>query len=153
MKASRQPSRTCSALPGSAARCTLPATSWPMPARADATSSRRSSPRPQPRTEFIVSAPPPLRAVEGRRRRPRGQGAVAEDRRPTAPGTPKQAKMMDILEEEMQAYVSVLSQHRTKPHSTNPLERLNVGIKRLRIAPSSQITSLLISAATGYTLY
>jgi putative transposase len=37
---------------------------------------------------------------------------------------------MDTAEEDVLAYMSFPAQHRTKLHSTNPLERLNGEIKR-----------------------
>jgi transposase-like protein len=38
--------------------------------------------------------------------------------------------MMDTAEQDVLAYMSFPPQHRTKLHSTNPLERLNGEIKR-----------------------
>ncbi|AHE56575.1 transposase [Sphingomonas sanxanigenens DSM 19645 = NX02] len=52
---------------------------------------------------------------------------VADQLRPTAP---KLTTFMDTAEEDMLAYMSFPPQHRTKLHSTNPLERVNGGIKR-----------------------
>ncbi|KHA65706.1 IS256 family transposase [Sphingomonas sp. Ant20] len=46
------------------------------------------------------------------------------------PNVPKLAKLMDTAEEDVLAYMSFPPQHRTKLHSTNPLERLNGEIKR-----------------------
>jgi transposase-like protein len=46
------------------------------------------------------------------------------------PSVPKLAKLMDTAEEDVLAYMSFPPQHRTKLHSTNPLERLNGEIKR-----------------------
>ena len=43
---------------------------------------------------------------------------------------PKLARLMDTAEEDVLAYMSFPPQHRTKLHSTNPLERLNGEIKR-----------------------
>jgi transposase-like protein len=43
---------------------------------------------------------------------------------------PKLAPLMDEAESDVLAYMSFPSQHRAKPHSTNPLERLNGEIKR-----------------------
>ena len=37
---------------------------------------------------------------------------------------------MDEAEEDVLAYMTFPQQHRAKPHSTNPLERLNGEIKR-----------------------
>ena len=52
---------------------------------------------------------------------------VSDQLRPTVP---KLAKLMDTAEEDVLAYMSFPPQHRTKLHSTNPLERLNGEIKR-----------------------
>jgi len=52
---------------------------------------------------------------------------VSDQLRPTVP---KLAKLMDTAEEDVLAYMSFPLQHRTKLHSTNPLERLNGEIKR-----------------------
>lgn len=43
---------------------------------------------------------------------------------------PKLATLMDESEADVLAYMSFPSQHRTKLHSTNPLERLNKEVKR-----------------------
>ena len=46
------------------------------------------------------------------------------------PRLPKLAKLMDDAEEDVLAYMHFPAQHRSKLHSTNPLERLNGEIKR-----------------------
>ena len=46
------------------------------------------------------------------------------------PKVPKLAILMDEAEPDVLAYMSFPPQHRTKLHSTNPLERLNGEIKR-----------------------
>ena len=46
------------------------------------------------------------------------------------PNVPKLARLMDTAEKDVLAYMSFPPQHRTKLHSTNPLERLNGEIKR-----------------------
>ena len=46
------------------------------------------------------------------------------------PKVPKLATLMDEAEPDVLAYMTFPSQHRAKPHSTNPLERLNGEIKR-----------------------
>ena len=52
-------------------------------------------------------------------------------RRPAfRPKVPKLATLMDHAEPDVLAYMSFPAQHRTKLHSTNPLERLNGEIKR-----------------------
>lgn len=43
---------------------------------------------------------------------------------------PKLATLMDTAEEDVLAYMTFPAQHRTKLHSTNPIERLNGEIKR-----------------------
>ena len=46
------------------------------------------------------------------------------------PSVPKLARLMDTAEEDGLAYMSFPPQHRTKLHSTNPIERVNGEIKR-----------------------
>ena len=46
------------------------------------------------------------------------------------PRWPKLAALMDDSEHDVLAYLSFPAQHRTKLHSTNPLERLNKEVKR-----------------------
>jgi transposase-like protein len=46
------------------------------------------------------------------------------------PKLPKLAKLMDEAEPDVLAYMTFPPQHRTKLHSTNPIERLNGEIKR-----------------------
>lgn len=53
--------------------------------------------------------------------------AVADQIRPKAP---KLAAIMDDAEHDVLAYMSFFREHRTKLHSTNPIERLNGEIKR-----------------------
>jgi len=43
---------------------------------------------------------------------------------------PKLAALMDDSEHDVLAYLAFPAQHRTKLHSTNPLERLNKEVKR-----------------------
>jgi transposase-like protein len=52
---------------------------------------------------------------------------VADQRRPKLP---KLATLMDSAEEDVLAYMHFPAAHRTKLHSTNPIERLNGEIKR-----------------------
>lgn len=52
---------------------------------------------------------------------------IADQLRPTVP---KLADLMDTAEEDVLAYMTFPSVHRTKLHSTNPIERLNHEIKR-----------------------
>lgn len=46
------------------------------------------------------------------------------------PKVPKRATLMDSAEEDVLAYMRFPAAHRTKLHSTNPIERLNGEIKR-----------------------
>ena len=46
------------------------------------------------------------------------------------PRWPKLAGLMDESEHDVLAYLAFPAQHRTKLHSTNPLERLNKEVKR-----------------------
>ena len=43
---------------------------------------------------------------------------------------PKLATLMDDSEHDVLAFITFPAQHRTKLHSTNPLERLNKEVKR-----------------------
>jgi len=46
------------------------------------------------------------------------------------PRWPKLADLMDASEQDVPAYMAFPRQHRTKLHSTNPIERLNKEVKR-----------------------
>jgi hypothetical protein len=63
---------------------------------------------------------------------------------------PKLATLMDESEADVLAYMSFPSQHRTKLHSTNPLERLNKELKRranvVGIVPDEEVIIRLIDA-------
>jgi transposase-like protein len=66
------------------------------------------------------------------------------------PKLPKLADLMDEAEPDVLAYMSFPSQHRTKLHSTNPLERLNGEIKRrtevVGIFPNEAAITRLVGA-------
>ena len=49
-----------------------------------------------------------------------------------SPRWPKLADLMDASEHDVLAYMAFPRQHRTKLHSTNPIERLDKEVKRLR---------------------
>jgi transposase-like protein len=63
---------------------------------------------------------------------------------------PKLARLMDDSEHDVLAYMRFPAQHRTKLHSTNPLERLNKEVKRradvVGIFPNEQAIIRLIGA-------
>jgi putative transposase len=99
--------------PGSVAASTSCATRWRMPARVGCSSSPPSSPLRLPRTM-------------SRQQRPQWR-RVADQHRPKLP---KLATLLDEAETDVLAYMTFPPQHRTKLHSTNPIERLNGEIKR-----------------------
>ena len=72
---------------------------------------------------------------------------VAEQLRPRVP---KLAAFMDQAETDVLAYMSFPKDHRTKLHSTNPLERLNKEVKRradvVGIFPNEASINRLIGA-------
>jgi hypothetical protein len=66
------------------------------------------------------------------------------------PRWPKLATLMDDSEHDVLAYIGFPGQHRTKLHSTNPLERLNKEVKRradvVSIFPNEASITRLIGA-------
>ena len=66
------------------------------------------------------------------------------------PRWPKLATLMDDSEHDVLAYMAFPGQHRTKLHSTNPLERLNKEVKRradvVGIFPNEASITRLIGA-------
>ncbi len=63
---------------------------------------------------------------------------------------PKLAGLMDDSEADVLTYLSFPAQHRTKLHSTNPIERLNKEVKRradvVGIFPNEALITRLIGA-------
>src|ERR1051326_7785774 len=126
-------SPACSAPAGSAAACIGWATPWRM--------SRRASTRWSPlRSGRRSSSPTPT--LQGK------PGGMSADQ--LRPRWPKLAALMDDSEHDVLAYMTFPAQHRTKLHSTNPLERLNKEVKRradvVGIFPNEASITRLIGA-------
>ena len=81
-------------------------------------------------------------------------GAASQQWRKVAdqlrPKLPKLAALMDEAEHDVLGFMSFPAEHRTKLHSTNPIERLNGEIKRrtevVGIFPNEAATTRLIGA-------
>lgn len=69
------------------------------------------------------------------------------------PAVPKLAKLMDDAEQDVLAYMSFPPQHRTKLHSTNPLERLNGEIKRRTEVMASSPTKMPSPASSALSCW
>lgn len=111
-EASRPPSPRCSTPPGSAAASTSCATRWRMPARVAGASSPPSSPPRSLRT---------CRSCED---------AVAQGCRSTPAQAAQACRLPRRGRDRCARLYDLPPQHRTKLHSTNPIERLNGEIKR-----------------------
>ena len=111
----------------------LPAMPLPMPDEAGTVSCPRLSPPLTPKETAEAAS------IQWRK--------VADQLRPAVP---KPAKLMDDAEQDVLAYTSFPPQHRTKLHSTNPLERLNGEIKRrtevVGIFPNEDAITRLVGA-------
>ena len=105
--------RRCSAPPGSAAACTGCAMPWPT-CQGPAHHGRR---RAAPGLPAARPAEPPGR--------PGGRSPTS-----SGPAGPSSPALMDESEHDVLAYMAFPAQHRTKLHTTNPLERLNKEVKR-----------------------
>ena len=84
------------------------------------TCPRASTPWSPPRSARPSSNPTP--------RPPARPGATSPTS--SAPAGPSSPTLMDESEHDVLAYMTFPAQHRTKLHSTNPLERLNKEVKR-----------------------
>jgi putative transposase len=77
-----------------------------------------------------------------------GQWRKAADQ--LRPKTPKLAALMDEAEADVLAYMAFPAAHRTKLHSTNPIERFNGEIKRrtevVGVFPNEEAITRLIGA-------
>jgi mutator family transposase len=62
------------------------------------------------------------------------------------PRSEKLGRLMDEAEHDVLAYMTFAAQHRTKLHSTNPLERLNKEVKR---QPKSSACSRMRNPSCG----
>ena len=103
----------CSAPPGSAAGCIGCAT------------PSRTCPRAS--TRMVAAA---LRQAFLQPDQPAARQTWRQVADQLRPRWPKLAALMDDSEHDVLAYMAFPAQHRTKLHSTNPLERLNKEVKR-----------------------
>jgi transposase-like protein len=106
--------------------------------------ARRAGPRPQERCWPVVSAfiaTAFAQVAEAQRRK------VADQLRPTHR---RLATFLDEAETDVLAYMTFPKDHRTKIHSTNPLERLNGEVKRrtevVGIFPNEDAITRLVGA-------
>ncbi|MBB4201192.1 transposase-like protein, partial [Rhodoblastus sphagnicola] len=98
----------------------------------------------KPGVKFLLG----LEGVEKEAESARGQWRKVADQ--LRPKTPKLAASMDEAEADVLAYMAFPAAHRTKLHSTNPIERLNGEIKRrtevVGIFPNEDAITRLIGA-------
>ena len=102
-----------------------------------------------PKGQHSVVAAAIRRRLQPARQRNRRRD-LAPGCRPTPARWPKLAALMDETEADVLAYMSFPRQHRTKLHSTNPLERVNSEIKRstevVGIFPNEAAITRLVGA-------
>nr|WP_282449396.1 transposase [Roseibium sp. CAU 1639] len=116
---------------------------------------RSGTPQTGPRRQSLPSGRSPARGGRHRRAfRLEGHEAGGETWRRVADQLrgrwPKLADLMNDSEHDVLAYMAFPRQHRTKLHSTNPIERLNKEVKRradvVGIFPNEESIMRLIGA-------